>query len=359
MNKTSLLIAGFTVALIILFYWLLKSILVYLGIAFVLAIIGRPLINLLEKIRFKKFKIKRGLASLLTLLSYYGVIFFLFSLLAPYVIQEAKSLSTISPNEVITTIRPIVETIESQIHSITGNNFSVENYLKEKVVALFDMTNISSFLNSITSLMGNVFVAFFAISFMAFFFMKDGQNIINNILSLLPKYYREELKETFPEIKQKLTRYFAGIGIQISIIFTFLFIGLWIIGVENFVLIAVISAFMNVIPYVGPLIGSALGLGLTIATGYQLDFYSELMPMLIYVAILYACSQLLDNIVLQPLIYSNSVNVHPLEIFVVILVAGNLFGILGMILATPAYAIIRIFIKEIRNSSAFVQKMYD
>jgi predicted PurR-regulated permease PerM len=359
MNKTSLLIAGFTIALVIFFYWLLKSILVYLGIAFVLAIIGRPLINLLEKIKFKKFRMKRGLASFITLLAYYSVIFFLFSLLAPYVIQEAKSLSEISPNEVINTIKPIVETVEEQILSITGNDFSVEAYLKEKVIALFDMTNISNFLNSITSMMGNIFVAFFAISFMAFFFMKDGQNIINNILRLLPKYYREELTETFPEIKEKLTRYFAGIGLQITIIFLCLFTGLWVVGVENFVLIAVISAFMNVIPYVGPLIGAAIGLSLTVATGYQLDFYTELMPMILYVGGIYLCTQLLDNIVLQPLIYSNSVNVHPLEIFVVILVAGNLFGILGMVLATPAYAIIRIFIKEIRNSSAFVQKMYD
>jgi predicted PurR-regulated permease PerM len=317
------------------------------------------LVNLLEKIQIKRFKIKRGLASFITLLGYYGVIYFLFSLLSPYVIQEAKLLSDISPSEVIETIEPIVKTIEEQVFSITGNDFSVEGYLKEKVITLFDMTNITNVINTITSMLGNIFIAFFAISFIAFFFMKDGKNIEQNILSILPKNFREELTDTFPEIKIKLTRYFLGLCLQITIVFLCLLTGLWIVGVENFVLIAVLSAFMNLIPYVGPLIGAALGLGLTIASGYQLDFYTELLPMLLYVGAIYTCTQLLDNIVLQPLIYSNSLNLHPLEIFVVILVAGNIFGILGMILATPAYAIIRIFIKEIRSSSAFVQKMYD
>ena len=154
-----------------------------------------------------------------------------------------------------------------------------------------------------------------------------------------------------------LTRYFGGLVAQISIIAVLLSIGLSILGVENAFLIAFLASIFNVIPYVGPIIGGVLALTLTLTTNLDLDFNSEMLPLLGKIAIVFAIVQLLDNLLIQPIIFSNSVKAHPLEIFLVISIAGTLAGVTGMVLAIPAYTLIRIIAKEFLSGFKVVDSL--
>ena len=121
--------------------------------------------------------------------------------------------------------------------------------------------------------------------------------------------------------------------------------------------IGLIVGLMNVIPYIGPLLGALFGIVIGIATNLHLDFYSEILPLTGLMAIVFLTVQVIDNILFQPLIYSTSVKAHPLEIFLVIMMAGSLAGIVGMVLAIPVYTIFRVVAKEFLNNFRIVKNL--
>ena len=105
-------------------------------------------------------------------------------------------------------------------------------------------------------------------------------------------------------------------------------------------------AVLNIIPYVGPLIASLIAAVLTMISHLGNDFQTDTLPTTIYILIGFWIVQLIDNNVSQPIIFSKSVSSHPLEIFLVVLITGFLFGIVGMIIAIPFYTILKVFGKE-------------
>ena len=112
------------------------------------------------------------------------------------------------------------------------------------------------------------------------------------------------------------------------------------------IVIAFLCAILNIIPYIGPLIASILAAILTMMSNLGGDFQTQVFPLVIYVLIGFWIVQVIDNNVSQPLIFSKSVSSHPLEIFLVILIAGFLFGIVGMIIAVPSFTILKVIAKE-------------
>lgn len=114
---------------------------------------------------------------------------------------------------------------------------------------------------------------------------------------------------------------------------------------------------MNVIPYLGPLIGATIGIIIGIISSLSLGAYTSILPLSLTIAAVFSVSNLIDNMVLQPLIYSTSVKAHPIEIFLVIIIAGSLFGITGMILAVPAYTVLRVIAREFFSEFRLVKKL--
>ena len=157
------------------------------------------------------------------------------------------------------------------------------------------------------------------------------------------------------ETKDLLSRYFIGILAQITVIILVISIGLSILGVQNALLIGVIAGVFNIIPYIGPLMGAGIGLLLAATSQLEVSPDAALFGFLMSAIIPFVVAQLLDNFLLQPLIFSKSVKAHPLEIFMVILAAGSLGGIIGMIVAVPTYSFIRIIAKEFFNGYKIVQ----
>ena len=223
---------------------------------------------------------------------------------------------------------------------------------------IFENINIiPNFLNEIVGTVGSLSIGLFSVLFITFFLMKDTQIMENSIYVFTNKKNETKLRASLETIKQLLSRYFIGLVFQITILFIIYSIILMIFGIENSVVIAFLCALLNLIPYVGPLIGCFLMLFLTMSSNLGLDFQSEILPKTSYVFIGYVIAQLLDNFVSQPLIFSKSVKSHPLEIFLIIIISGILFGITGMILAVPTYTALKVILKAFLANNKIVKSL--
>ena len=167
------------------------------------------------------------------------------------------------------------------------------------------------------------------------------------------------MRKAMLSIKKLLVRYFIGISIEITCIILLVITGQTIVGVgfSHAVVIGFFAGIINIVPYLGPIIGSTLGLLIGLVNHLEMDFYTQLFPMLIFMTVVFLIVHAIDNFVFQPLIYSSSVKAHPLEIFLVILAASTIGGILGMIVAIPLYTIIRVIAKEFFNEYKVVKKL--
>jgi predicted PurR-regulated permease PerM len=189
----------------------------------------------------------------------------------------------------------------------------------------------------------------FSIVFIGFFFIKDDDTFTNIVTALVPDKHEKNAAAAISDIGYLLSRYFIGVLLEITGVALINFIGLWLIarlGVNAALGIAFITGLLNVIPYIGPLMGGVLGtlLGLILkyssATplGLDVNFWA-------FSAILIAIfcfTQLVDNFLYQPIIYSTSIKAKPLEIFIVLLVVGHMAGPMAMIVAIPCYTVLRV-----------------
>lgn len=342
--------------------WYFKSIVAYVLISAVLALMGRPVMEFLKKIHYKKIRIPNAISALLTLILLWTLLLVFFRVFIPLIANQASELSTVNPELVTKNLEVPIEKLETFFNKYSiqsEQNKSMEQYITEKLVSILNLSVLSDFFGSLAGILGNIFIAAFSISFITFFFLKDPGLLYDAILIVIPDDYQEKTKHILSSIKKLLTRYFIGIVVQITGIITLVSIGLTIVGMafSDALLIGLVVGLMNIIPYLGPIIGASLGLILGLATNLNLPFYSELLPLLGYMAIVFIIVQVIDNVVFQPVIYSSSVNAHPMEIFLVIMMAASLFGITGMILAIPTYTILRVIAKEFFNNLKVVKKL--
>lgn len=363
MNSTfRYILIGLGIILIIFIIWYFIHIVAYILISAVIALIGRPMVELLGRIRIYKFKLPKWFRALTTLLLIWAIFITFFRIVIPLVVNELNALSSIDTQKVLASLEQPITQLENIIekYEVNGDNrFTVNEFLSQKAGSIFNASFVSSMFSYFAAALGNLFVAFFSISFISFFFLRDERLFAEAILSMVPDKHEESFKHAMNSTRQLLMRYFIGILGQITGIFTLVTIGLTIIGIDFSLslLIGLIAAILNVIPYIGPIIGSSIGILIGIATHLDLNFYSELLPLIGWMLLVFIIVQLTDNLLFQPLIYSNSVNAHPLEIFLVILIAGSLAGIPGMILAIPAYTVVRVFAKEFFNKFKVVKKL--
>ena len=363
MNSTiKYLFIALGVLLIGFILWYFKSIVSYILISAVLTIVGKPIVDFLEKLHIKKLRIPKALIALFTVVLLWFFIITFFWIFIPLIANQINTLSAVDINTFLTKFNEPLESINQFIvkYKIQGSNaLSLEEFLSEKAILFLNGTFLSNLFGSIAGVIGNVFVAGFSISFITFFFLKDQSLFYNGVMLFIPDKLTQQFAHVMTSIKKLLTRYFIGIIIEVTGVITLVSIGLMIVGIgfQSALVIGLIAGIFNVVPYVGPLIGSALGMVIGFATHLHLDIYTELLPLLLYMAIVFSIVQLIDNIIFQPFIYSSSVNAHPLEIFLVIMIAASLAGIIGMILAVPAYTIIRVVAKEFFNNFKLVKKL--
>jgi predicted PurR-regulated permease PerM len=334
--------------------WYFSNIFLYLLIAGILSLIGQPIDHFFGKIRIGSLKISETLSAALAFLSLLLVFVLLAIIFLPLVSEEAEILSSISTSAAIASLQEPMQQLDQFFRNfhVDFSMNELEGYIREKVASFLTATNISLFFNQVLSVLGNFFVAFFAISFLTFFFLRDGKKVVEALLAVVPESYTEKAKNVLVQSQHLLKRYFIGILIEMLVVITLLSIGLSIAGVKHALLIALFAGIVNVIPYVGPLIGAgfALFIGLTTNTD------QTMLGILLKIIIVFPIVNLTDAFLLQPLIYSNSVKAHPLEIFLVILLGATIGGIGGMILAVPSYTVLRVIGKEFFTNFRLVKR---
>ncbi len=350
------------VLFVVYFLWYFKSVVIYILISGVLSIIGRPLVELLNKIHIKKIKFPKAISAFITVVLLWSVILIFFRIFIPLIVNKTNELSKIDVQTVVTHLEKPIQSAEvfaKKINLDIKNYESFEKYISKKFISLVNVSKLSNFFGTFAGVLGNIFITFFAISFITFFFLKDETLFYNGILVLIPDKFLEKTKHILSSIKKLLTRYFIGIIIQILAIVVLISIGLTIVGLDfsDALVIGLFVGIMNVIPYIGPIIGVFMGVILGVAVNIDMAFYTELLPLIMYMLIVFVSVQIVDNVLFQPLIFSNSVKAHPLEIFLVIMMAGSLAGIPGMVLAIPAYTILRIIAKEFFYNFKIVKKL--
>jgi predicted PurR-regulated permease PerM len=239
------------------------------------------------------------------------------------------------------------------------SQISIQDYFAEKVSGILSISMIQNFLGSLLGTLGNLLVAIFSVTFITFFFLKDQHLFFESILMWVPDKYNDNFTRALYSIKRLLTRYFIGIVIQSTCIMILITIGMTIAGIDfqQALVMGLILGILNVIPYVGPWIGLFIAIIMGVASHMNQDFATVVIPLISYMVIVEAVTHLIDNIVFQPVIFSNSVKAHPLEIFVVVLAAGYAAGIPGMILGIPAYTVLRVFAREFFYNFKAVQRI--
>ena len=344
---------GVIAGIVLLGYFLFKvsAVLIYIAIAAVVSLIGEPIVLFLRK----RLKFGNTLAVIVTMLLLAGILVGMISLFIPMLVQQGQNLSLLNIDE----LQANVENLYREITDYFGvSSTDIEESVKEsKVFANLDFGVIPNFLNSLIGVLGSLSIGLFSVLFIAFFFLKDSKLLEDGLLVLIPSNKENRLKKSIGTIKGLLSRYFVGLVFQILILFVIYTIVLLIFGIENAVVIAFLCALLNLIPYVGPIIGGALMLVLTMTSNLGADFSTVILPKTIYVMIGFVFGQLVDNFFSQPYIFSNSVKSHPLEIFLIIIVGGLLFGVTGMIIAVPGYTAIKVILKEFFSENRIVKSL--
>ncbi|MDT0650983.1 AI-2E family transporter [Autumnicola edwardsiae] len=345
--------AGIVVGIILLLYFLyeIQSVLVYIAIAGVISLIGRPVVIFLKQ----KLKIPNQLAVILVLLlvlSFFIGIIFVF---VPIVIEQSQHLGQIDMDA----FRSDLNDLNTQINTYLGvEEINIIEGLKQsEFVRNFDIAAIPTFLNNVFGILGATLIALFSIIFISFFLLKDSKLMINSILVFANQGDEGKFQRVFNKIKILLSRYFVGLTMQVSVLFILYTILLSVFEVRNPIAIAFICATLNLVPYLGPLFAGILMALFVISSNLGADFTVIILPRLIYVMLGYSICQLIDNFISQPMIFGASVRSHPLEIFLIILIAGLLFGITGMVVAVPFYTALKVIAKESLSEYKIVKRL--
>jgi predicted PurR-regulated permease PerM len=342
--------------------WFFRNIVVYILVSGVFSIMGRPLVDLFCRIRIKNFLFPRALSALLTLAIIWGFIIIFFVIFIPLISRQINYFSTIDSEKIVQIISGPINKVENLVRAINKDipqNITIQDYIVKKVADVLNINLIQNFIGSLIGVLGNVIIAIFSITFITFFFLKDQRLFYESILMWVPDKYVDNVTRALNSIKNLLTRYFIGIVIQSTCIMILVTIGMTIAGIDfqQALVMGLIIGILNVIPYAGPWIGLAIAITMGVASHINQDINTVVIPLVTYMFIVEAITHLIDNIVFQPVIFSNSVKAHPLEIFIVVLAAGFAAGIPGMIFGIPAYTVLRVFAREFFYNFKAVQKI--
>lgn len=370
LSRYIMIVAG--LAFFTVLCWYFREVLVYVLVAAVVALIGRPVMQGLQKCRIKGRKAPDWLLAILTIIIIYSVLAGLLFLLVPVVSSIARNVGSIfteggAVHDFLSSgfSTKINDWVKSSFPAV-GSDFSIQTVgleaVKKVAAAMAPAAMISSVIGGVTSFAVSLFIGIFSVTFISFFFIKDDKLVGKIISALVPDKFEEKTRKAMYKIENLLSRYFVGIIIETAGVALLDFLGLWAIAkmsAGTALGIAFIAGILNVIPYVGPLMGEVIGVifGMALCLGGQVGLDVNVW---VYALIVLACmlaTQLADNFFFQPLIYSTSIKSKPLEIFLILLVAGFIGGMVGMLVAIPVYTILRVIAFTFFPDVKFIRKM--
>jgi predicted PurR-regulated permease PerM len=360
-NTQRLIILGVTILLAGLAIWFFSNIVIFILISFVISMIGEPLVNLLQKIHFRKWHFPRALSSFVVLILFWFLVLLFFYTFIPLLANEFRYFANIDINSLLNDLGKPIAKIENFLNEfgLAEEGFSLQAWATNTFRSAMGFVRLSEMLSNFAGLISNIFITVLSVSFITYYFMKESHLFEDGVVMFFPEDKEPNVRHAISSISGLLKRYFIGVLLQSTCVMILIALGLSIVGLKfsHAVTIALIAAVLNVIPYVGPFIGSLMAVAIGTAVSMPMNVATELVPLIIYILIVMETTKVIDNIIFQPQIFSRSVRAHPLEIFLVILIAATIGGVMGMLIAIPAYTVLRVIGKEFFSQSKFVQRI--
>lgn len=347
------IIYGGAALVVLALCWYLRSVLIYIVLAAVVSLLGRPVMTILGKLRYKGRRLPDWLGAVVSLIIILALFSFVFTQIIPVV---AGIVQRISENFSSSDYSLPVDSFMDFVNGINawlishfpqfGSDFRIENSVGSFLESTFDLGSISVVIEKVAAFFVSFGVGVFAVVFISFFFIKDPMLFRRIVGALVPDKIENRVITAIGDIEHLLSRYFVGLIIEILCVTLLDFLGLSLIARIDFnaaLGIAFIVGLMNIIPYVGPLVGVILGTILATVLKFSAGAMSvHFWGFIILVVCIFEATKLLDTFFLQPYIYSRSIRSGALEIFIVLLIAANAAGVVGMLVAIPAYTVVRV-----------------
>ncbi len=354
-----IIIAIIALCILALFLWLIftiRVVFVYIILAAVIALMGRPFMFLLHR----KLGLGSTFSAAITILIFIVLLSVSLYYFVPLLLQQAETITSMDTTEIQAVIMDQLNALNSGLKRYKIN--VLDDFLKTGLDKTFDLSIITNWFSNIVNVLTNFSIGSFSVLFISFFFLKE-RNLFNRmLLSPIPDNSTPRVAGVISDIKNLLSRYFIGLTMQVIIMFSIYYTILLAIGgieADKALIIALLCALCNIVPYLGPFVGFFVFILLSMSNlylqGYM--FNQHILPRIYWISGGYIVAQLVDNFVNQPLIYSRSVKSHPLEIFLILIIGGLLAGIGGVILAVPTYTILRVILKEFFSEFKFVQSI--
>ena len=328
--------------------WYFRSVLVYVLAAFVVSLLGHPIMHLMQKIRIRGKALPDTFLAITTIIIILLTLSLVITQLIPVVLHIVRDASVMNAKDV--PYNSLLEQLNLWLVGVfpaLGPNFDLVATLLDQIRSVVSVSSVTGLLGSVASVAVSIGVTLFAVVFISFFFIRDDQLFCKIISALVPDRVEGSVEKTIKDITHLLSRYFIGLTVEVVGVILVDFLGLWLIarvGAEYAIGIAFIAGILNVIPYVGPLLGEVIGVILCVVLKYGAGV-GLAVPIWAFALIVLAVmlgAQLIDNFVYQPLIYSTSIKSTPLEIFIVLLMAGHIGGTAGLLVGIPVYTVIRV-----------------
>jgi predicted PurR-regulated permease PerM len=344
-------------AIIIALCWYFRNVLIYIIMAAVVSLMGRPLMKLMQRIRIKGHSAPAWLLSIISIILLLLIFFGIITQIFPVVISIVQNISSNLQQAQINTSN-FTGWLDSanqwlaQKFPRLGKDFKLQETIVgwiQKAYNIKSLSSLGSMVGSVAAALAAFGMGIFCTMFIAFFFIKDDKLFGNIVGSLVPDKAEAQVKAAIGDIEYLLSRYFVGLFLEVLGVTLLNFIGLLLVAKLGFsaaIGIGFMTGILNIIPYLGPWIGGAIGVILGLVLKYSsaavVGVYPNFWVVIITLIAIFAITQMIDNFLLQPFIYSASIKSTPLEIFLVLIVAGNIGGMLGMLVAIPAYTVLRV-----------------
>ena len=360
------LLAAFVVVIVWLLFRQFGSVVVYVLLAGVVSLIAKPLKMMLAKIRIKGHRAPDWFLAILSILLILVIFCGIIAGLAPMVKEVISDVASVTGDTSLGAISSNLAELNAYLVNTfdLDPGFRIEVAILHQVKSLINVNIFGNVIGSVASALASFGIGLFSVVFIAFFFIRDEKLFSRIICALAPDRHEEEVAQSLSDVEHLLSRYFIGLIVEMSCVGLIDFLGLWAIArleLGTAIGIGFMAGLLNIIPYVGPLLGGVLGtiIAMTIrycgtgACGLDIGFWGFLA---ILVAV-FLLAQLVDNFILQPVIYSTSIQASPLEIFIVMLLAGTMGGILGMLTAIPAYTVVRVVAGRFFPQVKFIRRL--
>jgi predicted PurR-regulated permease PerM len=334
------------------FLWRFSQLSLYFLAAVAVSFVGKPIVSWVAGLHVGKWRLGFGVGAAVALFSMASAAAGVIMLFAPLLQEQLAALGNLDAGQLTRRWNDALAAIDLWTVGVdlSGQGMSNSAYLANYVSNLFALDDAGFLFSGLISSVGNLFVATFSILFMSFFLMREPALFKDLVLALTPESKQPAMNRIMESSGHLLTRYFGGLVIQVSIVTFLVGLGLTLIGIPHGWLLGLLAGLFNLIPYIGPILGAGIGALVMISSG--VDWTSFAWGMGVYLA-----AQGVDNVFTQPVIFAKRVFAHPLEIFVVISVAGSLAGPAGMVLAIPGYTLFRIVAKEFLQEFPWVKAL--